>query len=117
MTTLSKPFQVVFLALLVLLVLVVGCGGGTVPDGVEWEVMGDLARPQFDNRVVDIRINKRVSENTLQMISQEVRDGNPDFGLISVRFYLPGTKPQTASAWAVTMFDPDYSLRFKEPPK
>ena len=87
-----------------------------IPRDVEYQIVQDLRRRQFDNRIVDIRLNKEISEETLRAISHKVRDLWPDFEFIFINYYLPGTD-YAERPDIVVMFNPDYLIRATATPR
>ena len=50
----------------------VACGGGSIPDDVEWNIINDY--PGFDEgRNFNVQLGREVSEDTLAAISQKVK--------------------------------------------
>ena len=98
------------IAILVLLTVValavVGCGGGGIPDDVKWSVIQDDAFPQFAKRQVKVQLNRKVSEDTLDAIAQDVKDDDSDYERIFIAYYVLGMDVNQA-AWATTNFAPD----------
>ena len=90
--------------------LVAACGGGpSIPDDVEYTIIQDLPRPQFDNRLVKVSLNKKVSEETLTAIAQEVRNKNAGVERIMIGYYVRGMDTERAS-WATSHFTPDLDI-------
>ena len=106
---------------LVSLVVLAACGGGGIPDDVEWTVVGTMEPAPFGGGNYRVRLNKPVSEDVLRAIGKEVKKQHGDKYLFTdsptgryrsnhatVRtwFYLPGMDTDNA-AWGQARFDPD----------
>ena len=99
----------VFVALITM-ALVAACGGGSgIPDDVEFRVIEDLPRPQFHNRIVKVRLNRKVSEETLHSIARQIKDNDPDYERIFIGYYIAGMDTDRA-AWATTNFTPELKV-------
>ena len=82
----------------------------TIPDDVGYSVIASDEVPGT-KRSLDIRLNKKVSEDVLRAIalalkSQESREYDRTF----MAYYLPGTAVGSG-AWATTHFGPDLEVR------
>ena len=117
-------FVLLFVALITL-GLVVACGGGGIPDDVEWTVIGGMEGGKEPNNLgggnYRVRLNKPVSEDVLRAIGHDVRERHinicryrdeqcqwyPELSNVGVGFYLPGMDTTIDLAWGRAFFVPD----------
>ena len=94
------------------------CGGGDIPDDVEWEVKDHEKFTALGVTKVSIRVtlNRKVKEAVLQTIANKLRAGGAGIVITSrneltVWFYPPGSDWRGA-AWATVFYnDPTYGDR------
>ena len=109
---------------LITLGLVAACGGGGIPDDVEWTVIGGMEGGKEPNNLgggnYRVRLNKPVSEDVLRAIGHDVRERHinicsyrdeqcqwyPELSNVGVWFYLPGMNTKL-EAWGRAHFMPD----------
>jgi len=78
----------------------------TVPGDVTYAVIDSSILPRL-KRSLDVRLNKKVSEDVLRAIALELRAADPrTYERTFIVYYLPGMTPNTG-AWATTHFDPN----------
>jgi len=82
----------------------------TIPTDVTYTVIEDRKRPGI-KRVVEIRLNKRVSEETLTVIARRVRaSDNGFYERTFIGYYLPYMQVGTGY-WASTHYNPDLAVK------
>lgn len=73
----------------------------------------DLIPGQF--RILDIQLDRAVSEEVITTIANMLRDGDErSYERTYIVYYLPGMEPG-AGGWATSHFDPDLEVRILEP--
>jgi len=84
---------------------------GTISNDVTYSIIRDDVIPGT-KRTVNIRLNRRVSENVLRSIALEVKSQDTrEYEYIFILYYLPGMEVG-AGAWATTHFDPELEVVF-----
>lgn len=120
-----------FLGLLLLSACLGGCGstqrsGGTdqvkptdsqsapavvpVPNDVSYTIIKTDVMPGI-KRGLDIRLNRKVSEEVLRTIATELKNSDQHtYERTLIAYYLPGMEVGSG-AWAISHFDPDLQIR------
>ncbi len=81
-----------------------------IPDDVSYSVIGSDVLPGRKRRL-DIRLNKRVSEETLRTIALDLKSQDSrDYDRTYMAYYLPDMIVD-AGAWATTHFKPNLEVR------
>ena len=82
----------------------------TIPSDVEYKILASVEIPGF-KRQLDVRLNRKVSEDILQAIATKLKDSDSKvYERTLIAYYLPGMQVG-AGAWATTHFDPDLRVR------
>lgn len=86
----------------------------TIPEDVTYTVIDANVIPGM-KRSLDIRLNRRVSEEVLRSIALELKGKDPkDYERTFISYYLPG-QSVGAGGWATTQFNPDLEVLILEP--
>ena len=81
-----------------------------LPEGVSYEIISEEVIPKL-KRSVDIRLNKRVSENVLTEIAFTLKASKAEsFEKTFIGYYLPDMQVN-AGYWATTYFTPNLEVR------
>ena len=79
----------------------------TIPDDVSYSIIDSTARAGI-KRSLDVRLNKRVAEDTLHAIALKLKSQDSrDYDRTFITYYLPGMTVG-AGAWATTHFTPQH---------
>ena len=82
----------------------------TIPDDVSYSIIDSTARADI-KRSLDVRLNKRVAEDTLHAIALKLKSQDSrDYDRTFITYYLPGMTVD-AGAWATTHFTPDLEVK------
>src|SRR5690606_7292717 len=81
-----------------------------IPDDVTYTIIEENVVPEM-KRSLDIRLNRKVSEDILRAIAIEVRGSDPKrYDRTFIGYYLPDMQVN-AGCWATTHFTPDLEVR------
>ncbi len=81
-----------------------------IPPDVTYRIVGEETIPHV-KRSVDVRIDRRVSEDVLRTIAHEIRTKDRNsYERTFILYYLPGMEIG-AGAWASTHFNPDLEIQ------
>ena len=81
-----------------------------IPSGVTYEVIETDTLGTI-KRSVDVRLNQRVSQDTLRALALVIRDQDSrDHDRTFITYFLPETE-NGSGAWATTHFDPDLEVQ------
>ena len=84
--------------------------GPVIPDDVSYSIIDSTARAGI-KRSLDVRLNKRVAEDTLHAIALKLKSQDSrDYDRTFIVYYLPGMTVD-AGAWATTHFTPDLEVK------
>ena len=87
-----------------------GSQSSIIPADVSYSVI-DTDIVSGIKRSLDVRLNKKVSENALRAIALKLRAGDSrEYDRTFIVYYLPGM-PVGAGGWATTHFDPTLDVR------
>lgn len=79
-------------------------------DAITYTIVKESAIPNL-KRSLDVRLNKKVSKDTLKNIALNLKEGTPDtYERTFICYYLPGMEID-AGAWATTHFNPNLEVR------
>jgi len=82
----------------------------TIPQDVEFFIAQEQTVPGI-KRSLDIRINKKVSEDVLRAIAMKLKSGShKTYDRTFIGYYLPGMKVDEGY-WATTHFNPNLEIR------
>jgi hypothetical protein len=82
----------------------------TIPNDVKYSIIETNVLPKI-KRSLDVRLNKRVSEDALRLIALELKSQDSKrYERTFIAYYLPDMKVGEG-AWATTHFDPDLEVR------
>ena len=82
----------------------------TIPDDISYSIIDSTAIAGI-KRSLDVRLNKRVTEDTLRAIALKLKSQDSrDYDRTFITYYLPGMTVG-AGAWATTHFTPDLEVK------
>ena len=82
----------------------------TIPDDMSYSIIDSTAIAGI-KRSLDVRLNKRVTEDTLRAIALKLKSQDSrDYDRTFITYYLPGMTVG-AGAWATTHFTPDLEVK------
>jgi hypothetical protein len=81
----------------------------TIPSDVSFSIIDSRTLPSV-MRSLDVRLNRKVSEQTLRAIALKLKAQPPAYDRTMIFYYLPGMTVG-AGAWATTHFTPELEMR------
>lgn len=81
----------------------------TIPSDVSFSIIDSHTLPSV-MRSLEVRLNRKVSEQTLRAIALKLKAQPPAYDRTMIFYYLPGMSVGTG-AWATTHFTPDLEVR------
>ena len=94
-------------------ILLTACGGNTesnLPEGLEYSIIDENQNEHFKKTNINIRIDKKIDEETLKTIAEELKAERDGFENLWIFYYLPDMKVGSG-AWATTHFSPDLDVQ------
>lgn len=80
-----------------------------LPTDLDYEIVSESSFGT-DRRSLDVRLSRRVDQQTLRSLARELRAGSgTDFDRTFIVYYLPGMEVD-AGGWATSHFDPDLEV-------
>ena len=94
---------------LLIAVFLTSCGGSNLPEGVEYSIIKEDPNELLEKTNIEVRINKKVDEQTLKIIAKELKDERGQFKNVWIFYYVPD-KTNGAGVWATSHFSPDLKI-------
>jgi len=94
---------------LLIVVFLTACGGSNVPEGVEYSIIKEDPNELLEKTNIEVRINKKVDEQTLKIIANELKDERGQYKNVWIFYYVPD-KTDGAGVWATSHFSPELKI-------
>ncbi len=96
---------------LIAVIAIYACGGPAyeIPDDVEWTITSEEPNKAFSKNNVEVQLNKRVSEEILRAVAQEIRSERYEYDNLWIFHRLEGV--EGGLAWATTHYNPDLTVK------
>jgi hypothetical protein len=94
---------------LLIVVFLTACGGSNVPEGVEYSIIKEDPNELLEKTNIEVRINKKVDEQTLKIIANELKDERGQYKNVWIFYYVPD-KTDGAGVWATSHFSPKLKI-------
>lgn len=94
---------------LFVLSLLSACGGSHLPNGVEYSIIKEDPNELLEKTNIEVRLNKKVDEQTLEIIANELKEERDQFKNIWI-FYYVTDKTSSNGVWATSHFSPDLKI-------
>jgi RNA-binding protein YhbY len=94
---------------LLIAVFLTACGGSNLPEGVEYSIIKEDPNELLEKTNIEVRINKKVDEQTLKIIANELKDERGQFKNVWIFYYVPD-KTDDAGVWATSHFSPELKI-------
>lgn len=89
--------------------ILTACGGSNLPEGIEYSIIKEDPNELLEKTNIEVRINKKVDEQTLKIIANELKDDRGQFKNVWIFYYVPD-KTEGAGVWATSHFSPDLKI-------
>jgi hypothetical protein len=89
--------------------ILTACGGSNLPVGIEYSIIKEDPNELLEKTNIEVRINRKVDEQTLKIIANELKDERGQFKNVWIFYYVPD-KTYGAGVWATSHFSPELKI-------
>ena len=91
------------------ILILTACGGGSnIPDNVKWEITKEEPNEAFRKDNIEVKLNKKIDEKTLNEIALEIRKDREQLDELWIFYHIPDMT--SGMAWATTHFTPELEV-------
>jgi hypothetical protein len=94
------------IVIILLSVFVVSCSN--IPKDVDYKVRKTVEQPQFNKRILEVELNKKVDFEVLNELASHYRTVNADVRILMINYYIKGQVEK--SAWAISHYTPELQM-------
>lgn len=89
-------------------IILFSCKNSNIPDDIEWAIVNEDINQNTNKNSIDVNLNKKIHENTIREIAEEIRSDRKDYNSLYIRFFIPET--EIGASWATANYDPNLEV-------
>lgn len=93
---------------LLIIPILTACGDSNIPYDVTWEIVKEESNAALNKSNIEIKLNKKIDEQILKEIAQEIRSSRTRYDNLWIAYYIPGMTK--GMAWATTHYTPELEI-------